>query len=69
MLGEDALDRIRAFVASDAAPDSPLRTMAESYLSSGSQYGPLEDRLTLSVLCDAMREMHRRISALERDED
>jgi len=66
MLGEDALERIREFVASDAAPDSPLRTMAQSYLSSGSQYGPLEDRLTLSVLCDALAEIDSRLKAIER---
>jgi hypothetical protein len=66
MAGEDAQAKIREFVEGDTGPWTPLRSMAADYLQSGAQYGPLEDRLTLSVLCDALADLDRRLKALER---
>ena len=69
MAGEDALAVIRQFVSSGIIPDSPLRSMAESYLESGAAFGELESRLVFAALCDTLQQMDARLSALERRED
>ena len=68
MIGEDGLERIREYMASDTAPDSPLRDIAREYLATGA-HGPFVDRLVFASLCDLVQEMDARIKALERDED
>lgn len=65
LIGEDAKERIREYIASDAAPATPLKRILDSYMEAGAS-GEFVDRLVAAVYADALADMDARLKRLER---